>query len=628
MTTDYANRHELLSRLLALLPAQFEEILFRLRIPVAHLSGPAAPQSLRAVETIRYLEESGRLAELVTLVTGTNSWGTIRHSADTPVRLTQGAGTETLRCFISYAERDRGLMEELRMRLAPLQRTGEIKIWDASQLQAGVSVQGVITSELNRSDLILFLVSADFLFADHLLDLTTVAMDRHKRGLSRVVPILLRPCDWSDSPMGHLQMLPKDGRALTARQDRDAAWVDVISGLRLLIKDLRASSTVRRTSVADVQPEATPTVHVRGTESVPRPVERRSIGEIFRTSGTPVETFVEPDRFGRLRIALNTMGKGLVVEGPSGIGKSVAVKKALEELGQKEKYTILSGVYPPDLEKLEKLLSKPIQGHVIVDDFHRLTDAAKARLANIMKYLADGDQHDAKLTLIGVNRAGMSLTSELPDLAGRVDIFAMGRQPDRKIEQLIDRGERAANLSFVRRAEYVLAALGSFYTIQQLCLRAAAHSGIEEIPGRLTAIEATPRDILPEIMEELERRFRGPMLAFATLDKTQHRRGACIMLLWLIRQEQRGCILLDEARYQFPEMSQALDALISDNLLLRMARIPTLNDILFYDTRTNLLSIEDPRLEFYLRNLSFEEFGRAAGIPVRIGAEEQLTFPA
>lgn len=627
MITDNANRHELLTRLQALLPVQFEELLFRLDIPVKYLSGLAAPQSLRAVEALRYVEQSGRLVELSALLSQLHTRSPFRQASQVPAQPTQRAESGAVRCFISYAERDRGLMEELRMHLARFEHSGELKIWDASQIQAGASVQGAITSELNRSDLILFLVSADFLFADRLLDLTTVAMGRHKQGLSRVVPIILRPCEWTDTPIGKLQMLPKDGRAVATRRDRDEAWVDVVSGLRLLIQDLQASSTTRRTPNTNTPLEATPAV-IRGVQAPLPAVKVRKISEIFRTSGPPDDTFVEPDRFSRLRIALNTPGKGLVVEGPSGIGKSVAVKKALEGLGQDDKCTFLSGVYPPDLEKLEDILAKPIQRHIIVDDFHRLAEPTKARLANIIKYLADSDQHDAKLTLIGVNSAGMSLTSELPDLAGRVDIFAMGRQPDKKIEQLIEKGERAANLSFVRRAEYVMAALGSFYTIQQLCLSAAANAGIEETAGILTAIEATPRELLPELMEDLGRRFRGPLLGFAALDETQPRRGACVTLLWLIRQEQRGCILIDEAKYQFPDMAKSFDALVSDKFLKRMSSIPKLNDILFYDARSHLLSIEDPRLEFYLSNLSFEQFGRAAGVPLRIGPDEQLILPA
>lgn len=55
--------------------------------------------------------------------------------------------------------------------------------------------------------------------------------------------------------------------------------------------------------------------------------------DVFKTTGIPTYTFVEPFEYGRLQVALRTAGKPLVVEGPSGIGKTTAVTRALSELG-------------------------------------------------------------------------------------------------------------------------------------------------------------------------------------------------------------------------------------------------------------------------------------------------------
>jgi hypothetical protein len=63
-------RDELLIRLSSLLPSQFEEVLFRARIPIAHLSGASAPQATRAIELLRYVEPQDRLGELAAIVQG------------------------------------------------------------------------------------------------------------------------------------------------------------------------------------------------------------------------------------------------------------------------------------------------------------------------------------------------------------------------------------------------------------------------------------------------------------------------------------------------------------------------------------------------------------------------------
>lgn len=623
MTTDNNQRYRLLHDLTALLPAQFEELLWRLEIPPQYLSGVQAPMSLRATELIRYMESSGRLSELQRRVAEVLRRPLTQSLPHQPASSVAEAKPRPVRCFISYADRDRGFRDELRMHLKELERSGDLTIWDTSQIYAGVSIQEAISSEINRADLVLLLVSAEFLFADDLLDLTTVALKRNRTGQCRVVPIIARPCDWQTSSIGKLQPLPRDGKALSSRSDRDAAWVDIAQGLRLVMQDIRAAqgdaasvySAPRLQKAHDESPRSASTPAVR----------KRPIGEVFRTSGTPQETFVEPANFSRLRIALSTWGKGLVVEGPSGIGKSVAVKKALEGLGQQGKYRFLSAVNPQDAPAIEELLSNPLKyhHHVIIDDFHRLAAVVRSRLANLIKYLADSDETDLKLTLIGVNQAGVSLIAALPDLAGRVDRFSIGRQPDAKIEQLIEQGERAANLTFIRRADFVLASLGSFYTAQQLCLAAVAQAGIEETMAHLTPIEATPQDVIPEIRESLAAVFRVPLLHFTSIDRARTQRGACLALLWLLRQALDGCVSVQEAGYRYPMMSESFAWLSKDGLTSEMAA-PQLSALLFYDAQAGLLSIEDPRLAFYLRSISFEELGRSVGLNVRISPEGQL----
>jgi len=609
-------RDDILEQLAALLPAQFETVLFRVGILPEYLSSPNSPQLSRAIEVIRYLEQQGRLNQVEASLAQVSAPSARRPGAK--VAPTPPTEATPVRCFISHAVKDERLFDELRTHFKPLVQEGTLMIFDVSEVRAGEIRQDWV-AQVEDADLILPLISADYLDSDYLWNLTLRATERHREGTARVVPIIIRACDWRSAPFGALQALPRDGRPITVRTDRDAAWVDVVQGLRLVIKDLRDAQVV--TPVPAPNEAATADLVVRGALAPLRSVARRPISEIFKTSGSPTDTFVEPDRFRRLRIALATMSKGLVVEGPSGVGKSVAVKKALAELRQTP--TMLSGINPSEVARLKALLSEKIQGHVVVDDFHRLEASLKVRLANLIKYLADGDEGDGKITLLGVNQAGRTLTAELPDLAGRVDIFSMGRQPDAKIAQLITQGERAANVRFVRRSEFVIAALGSFYTAQQLCLSAAEQAGVEETMGTLMPIEAAPRDVIPDMMRELDRKYAGPLLGFVGLD-----RRACFSLLWLLSRAQEACVVVGEARYglHLPQLDAAFDRLVQGALARGIDGVPKLSELLFYDESAQLLSIEDPRLEFYLRNLSFDELGRRAGLSVKVSPEGRLIF--
>jgi hypothetical protein len=53
------------------------------------------------------------------------------------------------------------------------------------------------------------------------------ALERHKIGEARVIPIILRPADLKNSPFMGLQALPANAKAVTAWENRDEAFLDV-----------------------------------------------------------------------------------------------------------------------------------------------------------------------------------------------------------------------------------------------------------------------------------------------------------------------------------------------------------------------------------------------------------------
>lgn len=86
---------------------------------------------------------------------------------------------------------------------------------------------------------ILLLVSADFVASDSCHDIEMRrAFERHDAGEARVIPIVLRPSDWSIGPFARLQALPSDARAVARWEDRDEARTDVAKGIRGAIAGL------------------------------------------------------------------------------------------------------------------------------------------------------------------------------------------------------------------------------------------------------------------------------------------------------------------------------------------------------------------------------------------------------
>jgi len=88
---------------------------------------------------------------------------------------------------------------------------------------------------------ILLLVSPDFLASNFCYEKEIKrALELHHAGRACVIPVILRPANWEDTPLADLQALPKDARPVTRWDDRDDAWLDVVLGIRRVVKVLRS----------------------------------------------------------------------------------------------------------------------------------------------------------------------------------------------------------------------------------------------------------------------------------------------------------------------------------------------------------------------------------------------------
>ena len=147
--------------------------------------------------------------------------------------------------FFSYSHKDEGLRNELEKHLSLLKRQGVIDIWSDHRIGPGEEFGGKIDQHLESADIILLLVSSDFLHSDYCYDIEMErAMKRHERGDARVIPVILRPCDWQSESFGKLKAIPTDGKPVTKHQTLDDAFLDVARAIRKLAQQLRPASTV------------------------------------------------------------------------------------------------------------------------------------------------------------------------------------------------------------------------------------------------------------------------------------------------------------------------------------------------------------------------------------------------
>lgn len=142
---------------------------------------------------------------------------------------------QPLSIFFSYAHEDEALRDKLAKHLKLLERQGVIQQWHDRQILAGTEWKGQIDHHLETAQIILLLLSSDFLASDYCYDLEMKrALERHDAEEARVIPIVLRPVDnlWQ-SPFGKLQALPTDGKAVTLWVNEDEAFANIAQGIRL-----------------------------------------------------------------------------------------------------------------------------------------------------------------------------------------------------------------------------------------------------------------------------------------------------------------------------------------------------------------------------------------------------------
>ena len=110
----------------------------------------------------------------------------------------------TIELFYSYAHADEPMRKKLEKHLATLHQQGLIASWHDRMIGTGTEWEQQIDEHLNRAQIILLLISANFLASPYCSGIEMKrAMERHKANEARVIPVILRPVHWKDVPFAH-----------------------------------------------------------------------------------------------------------------------------------------------------------------------------------------------------------------------------------------------------------------------------------------------------------------------------------------------------------------------------------------------------------------------------------------
>ena len=138
--------------------------------------------------------------------------------------------------FYSYSHKDEAFRNQLGNYLAPLRQSGKIVEWHDRRIEPGADWNVEIAARLESADLIIMLLSPDFLASEYCFGLEMErALDRLKRGAVTVAPVLLRSCLWEESRFSTLQIIPRDAKPILSSVSIDETLKDVAIEIRKIV---------------------------------------------------------------------------------------------------------------------------------------------------------------------------------------------------------------------------------------------------------------------------------------------------------------------------------------------------------------------------------------------------------
>jgi internalin A len=144
-----------------------------------------------------------------------------------------------LKVFYSYSHKDDAMRGRLQVHLKILERQGLIESWSDREIEAGEDWKVSIAEALERAELILLLVSADFISSDYCYCVEMKrALEKHAKGESVVIPVIVKDVNWKNAPFSALKALPKDGKAISTWAKRETAWKQVSEGIERALRKL------------------------------------------------------------------------------------------------------------------------------------------------------------------------------------------------------------------------------------------------------------------------------------------------------------------------------------------------------------------------------------------------------
>jgi hypothetical protein len=347
--------------------------------------------------------------------------------------------------------------------------------------------------------------------------------------------------------------------------------------------------------------------------------EKKKLEEVFKTVGLPPYTYIKPPYYGEVRADITQPGKHLLIEGPSGIGRTCVAFKVFEEmeLEQNRDFLYVSCRDAGATETIDNFFAKACAGAptptaiLVLDDFHLLPTVRRAEVGSLLKRLSDRafeSKTPSKAILIGIPTTGVSLLSDAYDLGPRLGTYVLKRVSDGEIDKLITEGENALQILFEDRDVLLSESAGNFWLAQYICNKVCASQEVYETPDDSRIMTFDLLGIRGRLMTELSQRYMPVARAFA--------KGKNLEILLALCKIPESVVTFDKLLYVLPEKRKpgikAVRTRIAE-VIHDTAKGVDLHKQIAFDPDAGF-SIEDPLYRYFLTNLDPKRIYQELGV--------------
>lgn len=158
-----------------------------------------------------------------------------------------------VKLFISYSHKDETYKDELTAHLSGMKRIGMIEEWNDRKIIPGQQWNHEIKTKLEQSEIVIFLVSSDFMASDYIADVeVNNTLDKYRKGKVCIIPVIIRSCDFSSLDISKFQALPKDAKPVKTWTDQDSAWTNVVEGIKSTIRSLDQNILINTSNKSNI----------------------------------------------------------------------------------------------------------------------------------------------------------------------------------------------------------------------------------------------------------------------------------------------------------------------------------------------------------------------------------------